>query len=263
MSMTADEWHKLADERSAEIGKLRAEVVHLKARYDNACVGSRIVVEELRAANLQLDEAKKMLAVIVDAGALEDCGKLGETWTVKILTFLKGSPLIEKRIQAPHVHHWVDGTCMAGCGEKRKDAGECQPCAEVERLHKETLIAWNNWGKELEQTKLQVDDLKVALEGARQHLDPLRTRYAIVLSALENLLEGFIKYGEKTLEEDLKVRREAESAIKLAHSPWVTEKRNDDCGRPSCPEHGKCYCSKGETCGYCCLKADGLKCADK
>ena len=36
--------------------------------------------------------------------------------------------------------------------------------AEVERLHKETLIAWNNWGKELEQTKLQVGELQKTLE---------------------------------------------------------------------------------------------------
>lgn len=53
------------------------------------------------------------------------------------------------------------------------------------------------------------------------------------------------------------------------YDPWVyewpvnakLEANVVGCGAPSCPEHGKCYCRSGsETCGYCCLKADGAKC---
>ena len=47
---------------------------------------------------------------------------------------------------------------------KEIEAENAKLRAEVEQLHKENLIAWNNWGKELEQTKLQVRDYKAALE---------------------------------------------------------------------------------------------------
>lgn len=38
----------------AESAKLRAEVEHFKARYENACLGCNAVTEELKAANLQI-----------------------------------------------------------------------------------------------------------------------------------------------------------------------------------------------------------------
>ena len=44
----------------------------------------------------QVEEARKILAVIMDAGALEDCGKLGEVWMDRIRTFIQ--PVTEKKV---------------------------------------------------------------------------------------------------------------------------------------------------------------------
>lgn len=85
--------------------------------------------------------------------------------------------------------------------------------------------------------ELQVRELTERVEGARRHLDPLRSRFAVVLGSLKHLLHGFITYGERALEEDLKVRKEAESAIAFAESPW-TEKRDESLPLPPCTHCG-------------------------
>ena len=89
-------WRKQASVDHAEADKLRAEAALYKKVSDEDDETIERLEKERDAALLQLSEANKMLAVIVDAGTLEDCGKLGEHWTVQILTFLKGSPLTEK-----------------------------------------------------------------------------------------------------------------------------------------------------------------------
>lgn len=74
------------------VGRYSAMVNHeikLQSDLQSGAFDYQSLRAELDKTLRLLDEAKSMLAVIVDAGALDDCGKLGEHWTTQIYQFLK------------------------------------------------------------------------------------------------------------------------------------------------------------------------------
>jgi len=113
---------------SEEITKLRAEVEHLKARYENALLGCDAVRDELRAALLQVDAIRMRCGRICDESsvALDKAvpGNEQNYWGARlrcaqeiIAQLIDSGKVTEKQVEPLQK--------CAHCGEAKADV---QPC---------------------------------------------------------------------------------------------------------------------------------------
>lgn len=66
--------------------------------------------EDLRQASFQVSEAREILTVLLDAGVLENYGKLGDSWAARIRAFIQKRKCECGGDELPFGH---SGTCAA------------------------------------------------------------------------------------------------------------------------------------------------------